>query len=661
MVKILIGLAAAIVIALGGFFGFEFYTQHRVAGEIDAAFEQIRAAGGKASHGKVSFDLLSRTVTVADIASESGTQPVVSVRIGSITASGVSQPDAARFSADSLDTADIEIAAGLAAQPGLSVTYKIPRINARDYSGPVGLQRPPASASAIDVYRSTLEQVTKVSASSITAPSLTGTIKFGAAMPGGGEFTYSGLAMQDIKAGKIASMKADGMAFSIGMQTAGKADRITGNLADVASSDIDMVAAAAMLDPQKANDDQYYRLYRQASTGAYTISSAQGLRTRIDGFAIDDVAIRPSRMQLPALLAMMPAAGAAPPTAAQAREMLEMMAKLYEGIRIGNAEMRGVSMVTPQGPVKLAAMRFNMENGKIGELAFEGLDTRAPNGPIKVTRFALKSLDIANLMRVAGKLSNGAQPPPPDAALAMIPLIEGAELKGLVAPYKNTGKPVNIDTISLDWGQFIGSIPSKVRLIARLTSPIDGSYGALQPLIVAGMDKLAIDSDLGATWTEASRGFVIEPVTLELGGLLKATARVAFANVPRSAFSLNPVQAASMAAQIEAGALELTLRDLGGVDVAVAQYARMQNVSREAARQAIVDNIRASSAATSGANPDVAAAVEALTRFIATPGQTLVIKLTPLGNVPALQLVQLLKTDPLIALAQFRIEASTGL
>ena len=57
MVKILIGLVAAIVIAAGGFFGFQFYMQHRVASEVEAAFEQIRAAGGKASHGKVSFDL----------------------------------------------------------------------------------------------------------------------------------------------------------------------------------------------------------------------------------------------------------------------------------------------------------------------------------------------------------------------------------------------------------------------------------------------------------------------------------------------------------------------------------------------------------------------------------------------------------------------------
>ena len=40
------------------------------------------------------------------------------------------------------------------------------------------------------------------------------------------------------------------------------------------------------------------------------------------------------------------------------------------------------------------------------------------------------------------------------------------------------------------------------------------------------------------------------------------------------------------------------------------------------------------------------AAVEALARFIESPGQTLIIKLTPLAKVPALQLIQLLKTDP---------------
>ena len=192
---------------------------------------------------------------------------------------------------------------------------------------------------------------------------------------------------------------------------------------------------------------------------------------RIDGMTIDDVGVRPSRLQLPALLAMMPPAGAAAPTPAQARELIEKAAELYEGIRIGNAEMRGLSVDTPEGRFKLAAIRFNLENGKIGEFAFEGLDGRSPQGPVKVGRFALKSLDIANLLRMSAQFANPAQTPSPDQAAGMLALLEGVEIKGLVAPYKNTGKPVNIDLLSLDWGQFVGPIPSKARLTAKMSAP----------------------------------------------------------------------------------------------------------------------------------------------------------------------------------------------
>jgi hypothetical protein len=659
MVKILMGLVAAIVIAVGGFFGFEFYVQHRVAGEVEAAFEQIRATGSKASHGKVSFDLLNRTVTIADIAGESATQPPVSMKIASFTASGVKQPDAARFSADSIEATGTEIDGAMVSQAGWRVIYKAPRITVKDYSGPAGLQRQPASSSIIDIYRFALEQFASVTASSITASSIAGTMNFGAATSGGGDFAYSGLSMHGIKDGKIAAMTADGLVFTVNTQQAGKADKIAGNLANMASYEFDATAAAAVLDPQKANDDRYYRIYRQVSTGLYSITSESGVRIRIDGFTIDDVGVRPSRIQLPALLAMIPPAGAAAPTPAQARDMIEKAARLYDGMRVGNAEMRGLSIETPQGPFKLAAMRFNLENGKIGEFAVEGLDTPSPKGPIKVGRFALKGLDIANLLRMSALYSNPAQKPSPDQALGLLALLEGAEVKGVVAPYKDTNKPVNIDTFNLNWGQFVGPIPSRARLTAKLTAPIDGT-DALKPLVAAGMDTAAIDFDLGAAWTEASRTFVLDPVTVELGGLLKASARVSFANVPRGVFSLNPQQATAMAAQIEAATIELALRDIGGVEVAVAQYARTQNVTRDTARRTIVENIKASNATTTTPNPDAAAIVGALADFIETPRGTLTLKLTPRGKVPAMQLIQAMRTDPFAALAQFQVDASTG-
>ena len=262
------------------------------------------------------------------------------------------------------------------------------------------------------------------------------------------------------------------------------------------------------------------------------------------------------------------------PTPAQIREFTDKAAKVYEGMRIGNVEMRGFSMETPQGPVKLSAIRFNLENGKVGEFAFEGFDAVSPKGPVKVARFALKSIDLANLLRMSAQFSEPARRPSPDQVLGMLALLEGVELKGIVAPYKNTGKPINIDTVDLTWGQFVGPIPSRVRLAAKMAGPVDAADPVQTPLVQAGIDTLALDFDLGAAWTEERRTFVLEPMSIELGSLLKATARVSLANVPRGVFSLNPTQATSMAEQIEAGTLELALRDLGGVDLAVAQYAR---------------------------------------------------------------------------------------
>jgi hypothetical protein len=658
MAKILIGLVAAIAVAVVGFFGFEFYMQRRVAGDVEAAFDQIRATGSKASHGKVSFDMWSRTVTIADIVSESTAQPPLSVKIASFTASGASQPDATRFSADTIEASDIEVGATMADQAGWRATYKVPTITIKDYSGPGSLQRQPASSSAIDMYRFALEQLASVTASSVTAPNLAGTVNIGTATMDAADFVYSGLALNDIKNGKVASLKVDRMVFTANTQQTGKAVQVTGEIANVASYDFDAGAAATVLDPQKANDDRIYRVYRQMTTGPYTITFGQDVRFIIDGITVDDIGVRPSRLRIPALMAAIPAPGTVP-TPAQMRDMTEKLAGIYEGTRVGNAELRGLSVETPEGPFKLSAIRLNLENGKIGEFALEGLDARTSKGPVKVGRFALKSFDVANLLRMSALFSNPAQKPPPEQLAGLLLLLEGIEVKDVVAPYTGTIRQANIDTFSLNWGQFVGPIPSKAHLTAKVSGPVDATDPKQAVLVAAGIDTLAFNIDLDAAWTEASRTFALDLGTAELGGLLKASARVALANVPREVFSVNPLQAATVAAQIEAGTMEIMLRDVGGVDLAVAQYARIQNVRLDEARRAIVDNIKTTSA-TVVTSPDAAPIVDALARFIENPKGTLTLKLTPRAKAPAMQLIQALKIDPSIALAQFKIEASTG-
>jgi hypothetical protein len=508
------------------------------------------------------------------------------------------------------------------------------------------------------MYRSALEQFAAVRATSISVPSITGTVNLGAALSG--DFVYSGMVLRDIKGGKIAATQVERANFTVNTQQAGKADKMTGEMLNFASRDFDAAAVAAILDPQHANDDKFYRFYGQTTAGPYTITSSQGMRMRIEGISIDDVSGRPSRLQIAALLTLMPAAGVTP-TPTQAAQIMAKMADIYEGIRIGTVEMRGISADSADAPFKLAAARFNLENGKVGELAIEGLDGRTPKGPVKLGRFALKALDVAGLLRTVAQYSALGQPPSPDKALALIPLIEGVELKALVAPFKNTGKPVSIENFSLDWGQFVGSIPTKIRLTTKMTTPFDAADPSLKPLTAAGLDKAVIDNEFGATWTEATKTFALEPVSLDLGGLLKANARLSLGNVPRGVFTLNPLQAVTMAEQIEVGTLELVLRDMGAVDIALAQYARTLAVSRDAARQSFIDELKTGGERAAATNPDAVAATQALSRFLESSGQTLIVKLAPRAKVPALQLFQLVKTDPLLALAQFRIEASTGL
>jgi hypothetical protein len=666
MMKLIIGLLAALVLAAGGYFGFEFYLQQRIASDVEAAFATVRASGAKASHGKVAFDLWNRTVTIADISGDFATEPPASVKIGRVTATGVSQPEAGRFAASRIEAADVEASGTIGTRTGLRASYQVPRIEISDYVGPAGPMRRLDSSAPVDIYRFALEHFATVTAKSAIAPTLL--VKFGAAgkaaIAGAGDYTYSNLALRDIKDGKIAASTVERVSFTTAMTAAGKTESFSGEVSNLAAYDFDAAATLVMLDPGHANDDKYYRAYRQMTAGAYTATFQQGLTMRIEGVTVDDVGLRPSRLQLPQLMAIVEAAPppGTTPTPEQMRDLLGKVAGVYEGIRIGGAEIRGFAMDTPQGAFKLAAVKLaNLENGRIAEFAIEGLEAKAPQGPVKIGRFVLKALDVANLMRASMQLSTSPQNPAPEQLAALLLLLEGAEIANLVAPYKDTGKPVNIDTLNISWGQFVGPIPTRARVTLKMSGPVDANDpDPFKTLAIAGIGSASVNFDLGAAWTENARAFALEPATLDIGNVLTASARLSLANVQRGTFSLNPLQFAIMVAQIEAGPIEIALRDTGGVDLAVAQQARQQNISREDARRAITDNIRENAMKMASANPDVMAVAGALTKFIESPRGTLTIKLTPRGKVGMIQIIEALKIGPVAALARFQVEATTG-
>ncbi|BAM90111.1 conserved exported hypothetical protein [Bradyrhizobium oligotrophicum S58] len=670
MTRVLIGILTVLALGIAGFIGAPWYAQNRAEREVDASFAQIRQNGATASHGKVAFDLWSRKLTIADVKVESAAQPPASVTFGTFTATGLSQPDSEHVTAASIELGDVTMTGQMPGPSPLRLSYKLPQLVVKDYAGPIRFTALPAGAGMLETYRALAQQFVAISASSISVPRTTGTMEGGpSAAPA--EFTYSGLTFDTIKAGRIASYKLDEVAFTMSLQQpaskfaataqqpTGKIEKMQGRIVGIVHQDIDANAILAVLNPEAAKDDHTYRVYGRVTTGAYEINSDAGVRMRMEGLSADEFSVRPSRLQLPALIAALPASTAAQPTPEETRELMEKVAGIYEGMAIKNAEMRGLSIETPQGPVKLAALRFDLREGK-GDIAIEGFDGRAPNGPVKLGRFALKGFDFANLMHFAAKYAaTGAKPAPTDAVV-LFKLLDGIELKGLTAPYKAGDKPVQIDNISLDWGQFVGPIPTQARLVAKMAGPLDPSNPALLPLLVAGIDTAAFDADLGLGWTESSGAFALQPFKLEVSNLLAASANVSLARVPREVFTIDLQQATTAAGQIEAAGLEFTLRDLGAIDVLVANYARGHSIPRDAARKALVDSIKAIGSQVAADNADVVGAVDAISRFVERPRQTFTLKLSPRAKVPAMQLAQLIAIDPPSALAQFKIEAQTA-
>jgi hypothetical protein len=123
---------------------------------------------------------------------------------------------------------------------------------------------------------------------------------------------------------------------------------------------------------------------------------------------------------------------------------------------------------------------------------------------------------------------------------------------------------------------------------------------------------------------------------------------------------MDPAKIAAAAEALEAGPIELSLHDSGGLDFAVAQAAKQQATSASAARARMVDQIKLAASMQPRQSPEFQRLVDALARFLAGDGSTLKVRLTPKGPVNVMQTLELAQTDPIGALARFAVEASVA-
>ena len=149
---------------------------------------------------------------------------------------------------------------------------------------------------------------------------------------------------------------------------------------------------------------------------------------------------------------------------------------------------------------------------------------------------------------------------------------------------------------------------------------------------------------------------MLTPGTFEIGKLFAIDAKTSLNNVPRDLFTTNPQQAMMAALPIEYGTLEITGRDLGAVDLSVAQYARKQNIPTEQARSTLANEIRTKGRAAGNNDPVSGRLADAVAAFIEKPRGTMSVKVTPRAKLPVMQFIELTKNDPATAFTLFDID-----
>jgi hypothetical protein len=667
MRKVVTGVLAILIAGTGGYFGAKGWAQQRVEQEVETSLAAIRAGGGYVTHGPVEVELLRRQVSLSNVVAEMAGESKASLRIGRVVATGIGQPGAGRISAAQLEIDDLEIDGTITVGAGLHVTYRIPRLEFANYSGPAVLLYPIDAASPIEAIRTALQQFVAVTASSLTITTATVSLAAKESPLSAVEYGYSGIVLRDIGEGRIGTTTVDRVVAAVNAAGPNGPTGFTAELAGMQTLDFDVGPILAVL--SGSADDHYRRVYQKITAGSYAVTFDDHrvpVRTLIDGFAAEDVALKPSKFPLAEMISFfssLPRAGE-PFDPQRALTALEMIAGMYDGIRIGSFEMRGmkVALPPPQEQFSIGAIRMaGFENGRLAELSLEGLDTQTPQGRVKIGRFALRGLGLSELMRSVAHSVTPAQQPSPDQLVSLLHALEGIEIQGLIVPYRDTGRPVEIETAKISWGEYAGAFPTQVRAALRISGPITSGDGEpFSQLLAAGMTTATVDFDAGARWSEASRLVVLSPFSAKLANVGSIEVNATLGNVPPSAFTLDAATFVAATAAVEAGPIEIAVRDLGGLDLIVADVARKQNLSPDAARRMLVEILTQPSAALVPSSPDLSALADAVAHFIEAPGGKLSISMTPKGRVPLLPLFATAQGSPAPILAQFRIQPSVA-
>jgi hypothetical protein len=139
--------------------------------------------------------------------------------------------------------------------------------------------------------------------------------------------------------------------------------------------------------------------------------------------------------------------------------------------------------------------------------------------------------------------------------------------------------------------------------------------------------------------------------------MFHASAMLSVGNVPRDIFSIDPAAFAMFSMGVEAGPIEFTLQDTGGLDLIVSLVAKKQGLSVSDARKAIIATVNEFAGPLVAQNGELKPLADAIAAFVETPKGTLGIKLVPKTRTPVMALFAEGQVDPVAVLSRFNVKA----
>ncbi|WP_043879600.1 hypothetical protein [Azorhizobium caulinodans] len=675
MKKVIITVAVIAVLGVGGYFGFDRFVQMRARNDVETVFASLRQKGAQASYKDVAFTLSGRRLTVTGI-EITGPAAGQQVKLERLDAQEVTSPSGGTVQAKSVELTGLSVAVTdpLAAQT--KVTYSAPQVSLVGYSGPDRMPAVPPGSKATQALRDGLVLFGAVRIDSVSIPKLSGDVTpppaqgdKPAAAPS--SFTYEALTASGIGEGRIAELKVGKMLVSTTTVIEATTVPVVVDVADLRASGID-TGPIRMLTDAEPKASSPLPIYEKISTGAYRLRHKETNLFSAGSLSAQRVAINPEKLSIERLQ-QLSALAQQPPSddPKQVVAIVERTLPVIDGFAVGQISVNDIALAEKDAAVKIAAMNMKgFVDGRLETLEVLGLTSQLPGEkPSTVKRAAILGLSLKSILEQSAAMASKDDKNELialNASAAVLKSFSGFELEGLEAPYDANGKMVSIEKMSLSWGDFTGLLPTRVAFrLDKVSGPISAEDGEpFSYLAAAGMDRTSISSVLNLSYDANARSLALAPASLELEKAFSAKIEARLENVPKDVFDAapqdvmnNPTAILAKLQNVTAGALSVTVTDLGLANLMLKQQAELAGVEPEDLRSELISGIQMGTQDAATVNPDAAAVGEAIAAFVKAPG-TITVTLTPKRPLPVASLLSL--DDPFDALAAFKMTATAG-